>query len=1001
MAKLPQPRTRFFGRRRALARVRGLLSEHRLVTLTGVGGSGKTRLALRLAEEAEPDLADEVWWVDLVPLDDPRLVTPTVCSSLEVRLTPGTRPLEALLHRLRSSRALLALDNCEHLVDACADLVAVLLERCLELRVLATSREALGVPGEVAWPVPSLSVPGEDVGHDRQIDRAAEAASVQLFVDRARAVRPDFELTPSNVSAVVGVCGRLDGIPLALELAAGLVRVLAVEQIAERLEEGLGLLRQTGRRVPPRHRTMRAALDWSHALLPEAERVLFRRLGAFVGHPSIEACEAVCAGGTLSSSTIVELLARLIDKSLIVVDDRGGSARYRLLEPVRQFAVDRLEDSDELEELRRRHAAYYLEIARTAAPDLRGGGRAAALDRLESEHDNLRRAWDQAVEAGDGRTVAGLARALFWFWNFGGHFDEGRTRSEEALERLAPGSGASADLLYTSGTFAWMQGDCETAQDRLEACAAACRGGGHGDLLSLALRELAGVRLTLGDLTAAAELYEESITRLRESGRTWDLALALVVLGDVRQGLGEAATARELRDEGRVLFGRVGDPWGISLALFGLGVGAARAGDLDAARVHGREALTLQRGRGDDWNIGQILALLGEIEDRAGHPERAAELLLDSIETIEKVGDRITLVHGIASLAEVERQRGRTFRAVRLAGAADALGEMLEGSYPYALATEDERARTVKALRRAAGEEAFAEEWARGRSMRLEEAVAFAADGTGPRRVELPGVEEDGGAATLHVFALGPPEVYRSRRRLRAADWTFALPKELLFYLLLHGPRTKEQIGLDFWPEASTDQLRGRFRTTLYHLRRALGGKEWVRYENGRYTFNRELDCWFDVEAFESNLDRAAGEMEPDTGAAARHLERAVELYRGDFLEGESPGRWADEHAGRLSRRYLDAVLTLAGLRASEGLHDLAADLYRRALDRDDLDERAHRGLVRSLARAGDRTAALRQLETLERLLRRELDAEPSPETLELRSRLERGDSRLERGDGA
>lgn len=1007
---LPRPRTRFVGRRRALERIPRLLSEGRLLTLTGVGGSGKTRLALRVAEEAVPGLADEIGWVELAPLDDPRLVTAAVCSSLRVRLAAGMPPLDALAERLRSSRTLLGLDNCEHVVEGCADLVADLLERCPDLRVLATSRQSLGVPGEVTWEVGSLSLPDDagtddagrddagaddsapdDVGiDDTAVRRAARAESVRLFVDRVRAGRPDFELTPGNVGAVVRVCRRLEGIPLALELAAGRVRVLAVEQIAERLDEGLDLLRGSGPGAPERHRTMRAALEWSHDLLPEPEKVLFRRLGAFGGQPSIEACESVCAGGSLERPAILALLARLVDKSLVAVDDRGGSAAYRLLEPVRHFARERLEESGELDRIRRRHTAYYLDLARDAAPGLRGPGRAASLERLESAHDDLRRAWDYAVEAGDGASAGGLARALFWFWQFGGHFGEGRSRSEEALRRLAHAgrdADARAALLYAAGALAWMQGDGEVARTRLEACVADCRERGREDLLSEALRELAGVRLTVGDLTAAAELYEESASRLRAAKRDWDLALALVMLADVRQGLGETAAARELREEARVLFARTGDPWGRSVAHFGLAVDAARTGDLEDARLHAREALALQSDGGDDWNLGQVLALLGEIDARHAHADAAAELLVESLEAFRDVGDRASIAYVLRTLAEVERVRGRTLRAVRLAGAADAREETLEGRYPYALATEEERAETVAALRRAAGAEAFAEEWAAGRAMRLDEAVEFALETSGIRRVEGSG---DGPTAALRVSALGPPKVRRGRRRLRAADWTYALPRELLFYLLVQGPRTKEQIGLDFWPEASPDQLRGRFRTTVYHLRRALGGTEWVRYENGRYGFDRSLDYWFDVEAFETSLDLAAEQTDSDARAAASHLERAIELYRGDFLEGETPGPWAEEHADRLRRRYLDALRTLAGLRASEGLHDLAAELYRRAVDRDDLDERAHRGLARSLASAGDRTAALRQLERLERLLRRELDADPSPETLELRARLER-----------
>lgn len=987
-AILPQPRTTFFGRADSLDCIRKRLGKHRLVTLTGVGGAGKTRLALHVAEHAIPGLADEVGWVELAPLADPRLVGPTACSSLDVRLTPDSEPREALIKQLQSGRWLVVLDNCEHVVDACAELVAAVLDRCPGLRVLATSREALGVPGEVAYPVPSLPMPDDDVPPDRQAESAMQAASVQLFVDRARAVRPAFRVTPANVGAMVRLCHRLEGLPLALELAAARVRLLTVEQIAERLDEGLGLPGGTGRQTSPRHRTMRAALDWSHNLLTAPERVLFRRLGVFGGPAGIEPYEAVCAGGELQRSNILELLARLIDQSLVVVDDRESAARYRLLEPVRRFAMEQLESSGELEAVTRRHAACYLELAQSIAPELQGPGRVQPLKRLESVHDNVRSAWDRALEAGDDRTVAGLARALFWFWHFQGHFSEGRTRSEEALEKLDPVGEARAVLLYTAGAMAWMQGDYPVARVRLEACVAECGEGRGGRPLPAALRELAGVRFALGEYPAAADLYEASIVRLRASESAWDLALALVMLADVRAALGAGDVARGLREEARRLFSRVGDSWGLSLAHFGLAFGAARAGELEAAKVNAAEALALQNAGGDDWNVGQILVLLGEIEVRGGRPGRAAERILESIEAFNRVGDRISLVHSIASLAEAERQRGRTLRAVRLAGAALAHADLLEGSYQYALATDQDRARTVEALRRAAGEEAFAREWAAGRAMHLDAAVAFALDVPEPRRLAMPGT---GGQAALQVFALGPSAVYRSGRRLRAADWTFALPKALLFFLLVHGPRSKEQIGLEFWPEASTGQLKGRFRTTLYQLRRALGGTEWVLYRDGAYEFNRDLDYWLDVEAFESGLDHAMALLDADPAVATTALERAVDLYRGDFLEGEPAAPWVCDYRDRLRRRYREALFTLGRLRTLEGAHDLAADLYRRAVACDDLDERAHRELAHSLARGGDRAGALRHLDELAQLLRRELDAEPSADTLDFRARLEQG----------
>lgn len=959
------------------------------MTLTGVGGAGKTRLALRVAEEAVPDLAEDIGWVELAPLADARLVAQSLCSSLEIRLSAEVPPREVLVERLRSGRWLVVLDNCEHITDACADLVALLLDQCPNLRILATSREALGVSGEALWPVGPLPVPDERTVHESEVDRAMEFPSVQLFLDRARAVGPDFDVTPDNVGAIVRLCQRLEGIPLALELAAARTTILTVDQISRRLDDGLAPLRSGGHGTPSRHQTMRTALEWSHDLLSEPERILFSRLAAFGGEADIDACEAVCPGGPVESGVILELLTSLCEKSLVVVNVGDDVARYRFLEPVRHFAVEQLDASGERNEVCLRHSAYFLEFARSLSPDLHGAGRAAAAKRLEAEHDNLRYAWNHAVATGDVRTLEGLVRALFWFWQFGGHFSEGRMRAEEALDKLEASEATIPAVLHAAGALAWIQGDYAVAEQRLASCVDICERERYQGLLGIALRELAGVHLAVGKLDEATSLYERSAGCLRETGKRWDLALAMLVLADAREALGDPGAAAPAREEARQLFGKAKDPWGLSLVHFGTGVAAARAGDFEQARIQARQALALQEDEADYWSIGQTQALLGEIENRAGSTDHAAAHFRASIRAFQKAGDRTSLVYVIQCLAECDRRRGRTLRAARLAGAAWAHGEVLEGTYPYALTGEAERTETLEALKRASGEDAFAEEWAAGRALDFEEMAQLAlADSAEP------GIDTrdtgDAPAAALRVFALGSPEVYRGKRRLRAPDWTFALPRELLFFLLVNGPLTKERIGLEFWPDVSEAQLRGRFRTALYQLRRALGGTEWVLYRNDRYEFNRALDYWFDVEAFENQLDDAARVIDADTSAAADRLERAIKLYQGEFLEGESPGEWAQELRDRLRRRYFDALLTLGRLYTGRDAHAAAADIYRRAVNFDNLSEQAYRELARSLAVEGDRAGALRCVDELADILRRELDVEPSPETLALRAELQR-----------
>jgi len=656
---LPQPRTTFVGQRRALARVRQFVGEHRLVTVTGVGGVGKTRLALRVAADAELGVDHEVVWTDLASIEDPRLVAASVCAAAGVPTAAGVPAIDALRRRLRTARALIVLDNCEHLIDACAELAPALLDACPHLKILATSREPLGVAGEMAWPLPSLGVPGPGRAGEATVDEAMTHDAVRLFVDRARAAQPDFELTPERVPAVVDICQRVDAIPLALELAAARVRVLSPEQVAERLGQGLGLLRDAGRAAPPRHRTMRAALEWSHDLLSPPERMLFRRLAAFGGGTTLEGCEAVCAGDGLDRADVLDVLTQLGDKSLVLAEPRDGVTRFRLLEPVAQFAREKLEASDDLTGTGQRHAAYYLAVLEAEAPGLRGPDRPAVLARLGAEHGNLRRVWDRAVAVADDDVLARLAGTLFWFWNFAGHFTEGRVRCEEALERVPAAHRATADLLYAAGTLAWMQGAHAAARARLDACRARCRAQHRDDLLPLVLRELAGVMLSAGDLPAAATLYEESAGLLkRQADREWDLALASVLLSDVREALGDRAAARALRAEGRSRFARVGDPWGLSLADFSLAVAAGTTGDLDGARVHAHDALALQRQSGDLWNLGTSLLVLGEIELLAGALAESGDLLRESLEALHDVGDQVSIGHGLRCLAEVERRRG-------------------------------------------------------------------------------------------------------------------------------------------------------------------------------------------------------------------------------------------------------------------------------------------------------------------------------------------------------
>jgi predicted ATPase len=459
---LPLQLTSFIGREREIAGLEKLLvGEARLVTLTGSGGSGKTRLALSVAAELAGDYEDGVWWVELASLSDPDLVPQAVASALGMNEAPGRSLIEALVEYLEGREVLLLLDNCEHLVEACAALCDVLLHACPKLRILATSREALGVAGERNWPVPSLSFP--DPHSLPRIEELGRIESVRLFVERVRSRRSEFALDSRNAPSVAEVCRALDGIPLAIELAAARIGTLSVAQISERLEHSLGLLTGRDRTSPERQRTLRGALDWSYELLEEEERELFGRLSVFAGGFTLEAAEAVCAGEGIEHDEVLDLLGHVIDKSLVVAEPaEEGALRYRMLEPVRQYGWEKLQESGKAERTRKWHAEYYLALAEEAEPELSGVNEGVWLERLEAEHGNLRAALGWSLEDGDAGLGLRLAGVLGGFWYKHGHLSEGRMWLDR---ELAEGSAAPAieraTALDQAGWIALYQGDLE------------------------------------------------------------------------------------------------------------------------------------------------------------------------------------------------------------------------------------------------------------------------------------------------------------------------------------------------------------------------------------------------------------------------------------------------------------------------------------------------------------------------------------------------------------
>jgi predicted ATPase/DNA-binding CsgD family transcriptional regulator len=690
---LPLEFSSFVGREKELAEVKRLLENNRLLTLTGSGGCGKTRLALAVASELVERFEDGVWLVELAPLADPSLVPQAGASTLGVREQPGRSPSETLSDYLASKKVLLVLDNCEHLIEACAGLAEALLRSCLELRILATSREALGTTGEVAWSVPSLSLP--DLRRLPAIESLPQYESVRLFVERTAAVRPTFALTEQNAPAVAQVCYRLDGIPLAIELAAARTKVLSVEQIADRLDDSFGLLSAGRRTAMPRHRTLHATMDWSHDLLPEQERILFRRLSVFAGGFTLEAAESVCAGEDLERDGVLELLSHLVDKSLVIMREESGEARYRLLETVQQYSWEKLSESGEAGTFREQHAGYYLALAEEAELELMEGRQEAWLERLERDHGNFRAAFSWALDpegarpeerAEQGlRLAAALGRGGFWVaYGLG----EGLRWLEKGLLR---GSTAPAPLR------------------------------------TKALNAAGWLALWGGDYEKTATLIDEGLTLSRALGDKPGVAHSLFLMAHMAIAWGDHARMKVLREEAEALRPELEDRAALAYLLLALGLATRDEGDHEQAEGLFLESVALHRELGDKRGTTMCLSVLGVATLEQGDYERAAlheeEFLRMLRDTKEKVG----IVYGLMVMAGVAVLRGEPpARAARLWGAEEALREAIAfPALPYDRAHYDYEGYQTAARSRM-DEESFAEAWAEGRTMSPEQALEYA-----------------------------------------------------------------------------------------------------------------------------------------------------------------------------------------------------------------------------------------------------------------------------------
>ena len=621
--RLPRQLTTFVGRERERAGVSEALDGHRLVTLCGPGGAGKTRLALAVAEHVVGAYPDGVFLAELADVTDPQLVPSCLASALSVRERADAGVVASLVEAIGDQRVLLVLDNCEHLAEACAELAAALLLACPDVHLLATSRQSLGVPGELAWRLAALTTPrAEDTPAPEDLLRFE---SVQLFLARAGTFQPGFALTADNAPAVARICELTDGIPLAIELAAGRLPALAPEQIAGQLRDALGVLTSASGLLPRRQRTLRATIDGSYERLAPAERVLFNRLSVFSGPAGLDAVRAVCADAALPAVEVLDSLARLIDRSLVQAEAASQETRYRLLELLRQYASERLADAGEAEVLRRRHAEHFMAMAEASYAENARGSQPEWGRRLAGDGPNFRAALDWSLGAAPDLALR-IAAGLSWFWHTRSNLAEGRRWLERALRAADGDPAARGQALHGVGQIAYRQGDCTAAQAFLAGALEIQRQLGDAPATARTLRSLGLAVLSLGDYRLADQCLEEALAIQRVHGDRFDVARTLGSLALTSIEAGRYEAARVQCEECVALARQSGDEWGLAISIGTQGELALEVGEYDAARSHLLASIGLLTRLNDAASVAYRLEGFARLAAACSDPERALTL---------------------------------------------------------------------------------------------------------------------------------------------------------------------------------------------------------------------------------------------------------------------------------------------------------------------------------------------------------------------------------------
>jgi predicted ATPase/DNA-binding CsgD family transcriptional regulator len=729
---LPSALTSFVGREAEVVAASRLLDTSRLVTLVGSGGIGKTRLALRMVGDLVDSYADGIWLVELAPLTDPLLLPWAVAAALGVHEQPG-RPMQAsLADHVEAWHALLLLDNCEHVVQAAAELCDGLLRACPWLRVLATSRQALGVDGEAVFPVAPLSLPQPEMTPE-QVPRTE---AIRLFVDRAAAAVPSFRSSAPNYAVIGDICRQLDGVPLAIELAATRLKLLGAEQLAARLEDRLHLLTAGSRTSPNRHQTLRATIDWSYRLLSEPERILLRRLAVFSGGWTLTAAEEVAGGDDIRRADVLGLLEQLLDKSLVVVENHvHDQVRFRFLESIRQYAQERLDEAGEMLPSRQRHLAWCLRLARDVQPP--GMHHPWHAEESMHEQDNLRAALTWAIQEANAEAGLRLAVVLAHIWYMRGHYSEGRARLSALLDlpssTIVPEVRASA--LTWAGHLAYCQGDLAIAQALLERSLIVWQELGNAERTAASLHLLGNVvRFRgAGALEEARPLFEQASIINRRLGHRMREAMNKALVAQVLFEQGDFERAEALNEQSLVALQAAGPGWGTVLTLCMAGRVAATRGDHTTARSRLEESVELGRSLRISRGVVWSLYFLAQHALAQGNAKRARATFAESLRLALQTGDRLATAHGLEGFAGALAMT-QPGRAVRLAEAAAMLRQAL-GSTPFP-ADRDRLDRWLTVAAGRLGENATDAARNEGRQMTIDQALEYALSADEPTMSE-------------------------------------------------------------------------------------------------------------------------------------------------------------------------------------------------------------------------------------------------------------------------